>query len=59
MWVPFVKVNQALGARVKRAASVGQCPPVCSSVNWQARKVGTVMRSTKVRGASGSATSGS
>jgi hypothetical protein len=38
--------------------SVGQWPPVCSSVNWQARKTRTLISVTNVIGASGSATFG-
>ena len=37
MWVPLVNVNHLRAVPVKRAGSVGQCPPVCSSVHWQAR----------------------
>ncbi len=58
MWVPFVNVNHLRLVPVKRLASVGQWPPVCSSVHWQARNVGTRILWTNVTGASGSATSG-
>ena len=58
MWVPLVKVNHFLSVPVMCAASVGQWPPVCSSVHWQAMKVGTSILWTKVIGASGSATFG-
>ena len=40
MWVPLVNVNHFVFVPVKREASVGQWPPVCSSVNWQAMNVG-------------------
>ena len=56
--MPLVKVNHLRCVPVNRRASVGQCPPVCSSVFWQAMKVGTVIFFTKVTGASGSATFG-
>ena len=58
MWVPFVNVNHLRDVPVNRRASAGQCPPVCSSVNWQARKTGAWIRCTNVLGASGSATAG-
>ena len=58
MWVPFVNVNHFRSVPVIRSASVGQWPPVCSSVNWQAMKTGTSILSTNVTGASGSATFG-
>ena len=58
MCVPLVKVNHFLSVPVRRDASVGQWPPVCSSVYWQARNVGTLILSTKVIGDSGSATFG-
>src|SRR4051812_1254442 len=58
MWVPLVKVNHLRVVPVKREASAGQCPPVCSSVHWQARKTGTSILCTNVTGASGSATDG-
>jgi hypothetical protein len=57
-WVPFVNVNHLRLVPVNLEARVGQCPPVCSSVHWQAMKVGTLIRSTKVTGESGSATFG-
>ena len=56
--MPLVNVNHFLSVPVKRAASVGQWPPVCSSVHWQAMKVGTLILSTNVIGDSGSATLG-
>ena len=56
--MPFVYVNHFLSVPVMRLASVGQWPPVCSSVHWQAMKTGTLILSTKVIGESGSATSG-
>ena len=43
---------------VMASESVGQWPPVCSSVHWQATKVGTLILWTNVTGASGSATFG-
>ncbi len=59
MWTPLVNVNHFfVGAGELRPASVGQWPPVCSSVHWQAMKTGTSILSTKVSGASGSATFG-
>ena len=58
MCVPFVNVNHLRRVPVKRRASAGQWPPVCSSVNWQARKTGALILSTNVTGASGSATRG-
>src|SRR3954447_7209644 len=57
-WVPFVNVNHLRFVPVKCSARVGQWPPVCSSVNWQAMYVGTVILFTNVIGASGSATLG-
>ena len=56
--MPFVNVNHFWSVPVMFLASVGQCPPVCSSVHWQAMKVGTLILSTNVIGDSGSATSG-
>src|SRR3954462_4568948 len=56
--VPLVNVNHLRSVPVKRGASVGQGPPVGSSVHWQAMYVGTLILSTKVTGASGSATFG-
>ena len=56
--MPFVNVNHFLSVPVKREASVGQWPPVCSSVHWQAMNVGTLILSTNVIGDSGSATFG-
>ena len=56
--MPLVNVNHLRFVPVKCAASVGQWPPVCSSVNWQAMKTGTLILWTKVTGASGSATFG-
>src|SRR3954468_14183419 len=58
MWVPLVNVNHLRAVPVKRDASAGQCPPVCSSVHWQARNTGTSILFTNVTGASGSATDG-
>ena len=58
MCVPFVKVNHLRDVPVNLLASVGQWPPVCSSVNWQARKTGDWIRCTNVLGARGSATAG-
>ncbi len=57
-WVPLVNVNHFLLVPVKFFASVGQWPPVCSSVHWQAMNVGTLILLTKVTGESGSATDG-
>jgi hypothetical protein len=51
-------VNHFLSVPVIRLASVGQCPPVCSSVHWQAMKTGTSILSTNLIGESGSATAG-
>ncbi len=56
---PLVNVNHLRSVPVKCDTSAGQWPPVCSSVHWQARNVGTPILSTKVIGASGSATFGS
>src|SRR3954449_13209837 len=56
--VPFVNVNHLRDVPPKCSASVGQWPPVCSSVHWQAMYVGTLISSTNVTGASGSATDG-
>src|SRR4051794_39071490 len=56
--VPFVNVNHFLVVPVMCSESVGQCPPVCSSSNWQAMNDGTLILSTNVTGASGSATFG-
>src|SRR3954470_24666094 len=56
--VPFVYVNHFFEVPVMCSASVGQWPPVCSSVHWQAMYVGTLILSTNVTGASGSATFG-
>ena len=56
--MPLVKVNHFFWVPVKCSARVGQCPPVCSSVHWQAMKVGTSILSTKVIGETGSATLG-
>ena len=58
MWLPLVNVNHLRFVPVKCFGSDAQCPPVCSSVNWQARKVGTLIFFTNVSGASGSATFG-
>src|SRR5689334_13924066 len=58
MCVPLVNVNHLRVVPEKRLANVGQCPPVCSSVHWQARKTGTPILCTNVIGASGSATDG-
>jgi hypothetical protein len=58
MWVPLVNVNHFRRVPVKCSARSGQWPPVCSSVNWQARKTGDRIWSTKVIGARGSATFG-
>src|SRR5881275_2946655 len=57
-WVPFVNVNHFRSVPLKCSARVGQWPPVCSSVNWQAMYVGTLILLTNVIGASGSATLG-
>ena len=48
MWAPLVNVNHLRSVPVKREASVGQWPPVCSSCHWQARKTGTLILSTNV-----------
>ena len=56
--MPLVNVNHFLSVPVKCSASVGQWPPVCSSVNWQAMNIGTLILLTKVIGDSGSATFG-
>ena len=56
--MPFVYVNHFLSVPVMCSASVGQWPPVCSSVHWQAMKTGTLILSTNVIGDTGSATSG-
>src|SRR4051794_30121311 len=57
-WTPLVKVNHFLLVPVKCDASIGQCPPVCSSSHWQARNTGTLILCTKVSGSSASATDG-
>ena len=57
-WVPFVNVNHFLLVPVNFFARVGQWPPVCSSVHWQASYTGTSIFLTKRTGASGSATFG-
>src|SRR3954451_21393011 len=54
--VPLVNVNHLRDVPRKGSARAGQWPPVCSSVHWQARYVGTVIFLTNVMGASGSAT---
>src|SRR4051795_12100900 len=54
--VPFVNVNHFFDVPLMCSASVGQWPPVCSSVHWQAMYVGTLILSTNVIGESGSAT---
>ena len=56
--MPLVNVNHFRFVPVKREASAGQWPPVCSSVHWQARNTGTSIRLTKVIGDSGSTTLG-
>src|SRR5215216_8212416 len=56
--VPFVNVNHLRLVPVKFLASVGQWPPVCSSVHWQAMNVGALILLTNVTGESGSATDG-
>ena len=58
MCVPLVNVNHLRRVPVKRRGSVGQCPPVCSSVHWHARYTGTLILCTNVSGESGSATFG-
>src|SRR3954462_3922130 len=55
-WVPLVNVNHLREVPMKCSARVGQGPPVCSSVHWQAMYVGTAILLTNVAGASGSAT---
>src|SRR5947209_4000193 len=55
---PLVKVNHFLLVPVKCCAKLAQCPPVCSSCHWQARKTGTLIFLTKVSGSSASATEG-
>ena len=44
----MVNVNHLRAVPVKREASVGQCPPVCSSVHWQAMNTGTSISSKLV-----------
>jgi len=56
--VPLVNVNHFRCVPVMCSARVGQCPPVCSSVHWQAMNTGTLILLTKVTGDSGSATAG-
>ncbi len=56
--MPLVNVNHLRRVPLKCSASVGQWPPVCSSVHWQAMNVGTLILFTNVIGASGSATFG-
>ena len=58
MWAPLVNVNHLRSVPVNSRRSVGQWPPVCSSVHWQAMKTGTSILWTKVIGESGSATFG-
>ena len=58
VWTPLVNVNHLRSVPVKREASVGQWPPVCSSVHWQAMYTGTLILLTNVIGESGSATWG-
>ena len=53
---PFVNVNHFWSVPVKCEGREGQCPPVCSSVHWQAMKTGAWILWTKVIGDSGSAT---
>src|SRR3954452_6788944 len=57
-WVPLVNVNHFLLVPLKFSARVGQWPPVCSSVHWQAMNVGTLILLTNLTGESGSATDG-
>src|SRR6185295_19828831 len=57
-WVPLVNVNHFRLVPVMCSARVGQWPPVCSSVHWQAMYTGTWILWTKVIGDSGSATFG-
>src|SRR5947208_11588691 len=56
--VPFVNVNHLRCVPLKCSAKSGQCPPVCSSVNWQAMNVGTLILLTKLIGDRWSATAG-
>ena len=51
-WTPFSNVNHFRRVPVKWFARAGQCPPVCSSVNWQARYTGALILFTNVIGAS-------
>src|SRR6266550_7450049 len=55
---PLVKVNHLRLVLVKRSARFGQWAPVCSSLNWQAMKTGTLILLTNVAGESGFATLG-
>ena len=55
---PLVNVNHLWRVPVKCSARSVQWPPVCSSVNWQARYVGTLILCTNVIGDSGLATDG-
>ena len=38
-----MNVNHLRLVPVKRSTRFGQWPPVCSSLNWQARKTGTLI----------------
>ena len=58
MCAPFVNVNHLCRVPVKCSARSGQCPPVCSSVNWQARNTGAFTLFTNVTGARGSTSDG-
>ena len=58
MWTPLVNVNHFRSVPVIAPPSVGQWPPVCSSVHWQAMNTGTLILSTNLTGESGSATRG-
>src|SRR5437899_8151709 len=58
MCAPLVNVNHFLDVPVKCATSSGQCPPVCSSCDWQAMNVGTLILWTEVTGSSWSANDG-
>ena len=58
VWTPFVNVNHLWVVPVKCDTRSGQCPPVCSSVNWQAMYTGTLILLTNLIGLVGSAIAG-
>src|SRR6266566_2460064 len=58
MCAPLVNVNHFLFVPVKCETNAGQCPPVCSSSNWHAMNVGTLILCTNVTGSSASAIDG-